>query len=118
MQQVGAIVKRGRRRWGRRKKKVCKRVGVQGKEEEGAQGGGGAGKEEEDEERNGGREGEEEEDDERNGGREGGWRCKWRWVLQVERRMMGAGQTVMQGGDRGESVPGGWLIETRGAVAA
>ena len=30
----------------------------------------------------------------------------------------GAGQTVMQGGDRGESVPGGWLIETRGAAAA
>ncbi|XXG63224.1 hypothetical protein AAC387_Pa05g1462 [Persea americana] len=41
------------------------------KEEEGVQAGGGAG--------------EEDEEDERNEGREGGWRCKWRWVLQVKR---------------------------------
>ncbi|KAJ8633490.1 hypothetical protein MRB53_026826 [Persea americana] len=57
------------------------------KEEEGVQAGGGA--------REGRRRcaggwgaGKEEEDEERNGGREGGWRCRWRWVLQVERRMM------------------------------
>ena len=56
------------------KRKKKKRKEKKEKEEEGVQAGGGAG--------------EEEEDEERNGGREGGWRCRWRWVLQVERRMM------------------------------
>ncbi|KAJ8619503.1 hypothetical protein MRB53_028032 [Persea americana] len=55
--------------------------------------------------------------------REGGWRCRWRWVLRGHvgndaggENNDGAGQTVMQGGDRGESVPGGGLMEMRGAA--
>ncbi|KAJ8645008.1 hypothetical protein MRB53_006756 [Persea americana] len=81
------------------------------KEEEGLQAGGGAG--------------EEEEEEERNGGREGGWCCRWSWVLLGRvgndaggEKNDGAGQTVMQGGDRGESVLGGGLMEMQGAAAA
>ncbi|XXG42585.1 hypothetical protein AAC387_Pa01g2826 [Persea americana] len=82
----------------RRKKKVCRRVVVQG---------------------------EEEEEEERNRGREGGWRCRWRWVLRgrVDDDAGGeknddARQTMMERGDRGESVLGGGLMEMRGAAAA